>query len=86
MTTCYEVSELLLEFTSGELESQRREHVEDHLRTCSSCHAYLESYRLTIQMAGELHRTSLPPELASQLLALLQEGRRAHPHESAPGE
>jgi len=74
MIVCREVSEFLFDFAAGQLASERREHVEQHLRLCTSCAAYLESYRLTIQMTRQLPRPPLPLHLAQRLRALLDEG------------
>jgi anti-sigma factor RsiW len=74
MITCRELADLLIDFSSGDLSPEHREHVEAHLGHCPSCVAYLEGYRLTIEMARELPRPPLPPNLARQLRALL-EGR-----------
>ena len=84
MITCRQLAELLLDFSSGELPAQERERVETHLRLCSCCVAYLESYRCTIQMTRGLPRAPLPPHLVQPLRALLEnlgrgpgdEGRR----------
>jgi len=76
MITCRELAELLFDFTYGQLPLEHRERVEQHLGLCSSCVAYVESYRLTIQLTRQLSRTPLPPHLAQQLRALLEEGGR----------
>jgi anti-sigma factor RsiW len=73
MITCRELAELLYDLSSGELPPERQEHVERHLSLCSHCAAYVETYRLTIQMTRALPRPALPPHLAQQLQALLQE-------------
>jgi anti-sigma factor RsiW len=76
MITCRELADLLFDFTSGRLPAEYRELVEQHLRLCSCCVAYLESYRLTIEMTRQLPRPPLPPHLAYQLRALVEEARK----------
>lgn len=88
MITCRELAELLIDFSSGEILAERRDHVEQHLRRCPSCVAYLESYRLTIQMAHQVPCAPLPPRLVRQLRALLQEAgriQRLESHGGTPG-
>ncbi len=80
MITCRELAELLFDFVAGQLPPEHREHVERHLDLCPSCVAYLEGYRLTVQMTRQLPCPSLPPDLARQLRALLEESER---HQSA---
>jgi hypothetical protein len=74
MITCRELGEFLFDFEAGQLASEHREHFEQHLRLCSSCVAYVESYRLTIHMTRQLPRPPLPLHLAQRLRALLHEG------------
>jgi anti-sigma factor RsiW len=76
MITCRELAELLFDFIAGQLPREHREYVEQHLGLCPSCVAYLEGYRLTVQMTHQLPRPPLPPDLARQLLALLEESER----------
>ncbi len=85
MITCRELVELLFDFDSGQLPADRRGHVEEHLRLCPSCVAYLEGYRLTIQMTRQLPRPPLPAGLLRQLRALLEEGRRSQRTEAQGG-
>ncbi len=77
MITCRELAELLFDFATGQLPPEHREHLEGHLGLCSFCVAYLEGYRLTIQMTRQLPRPPLPPDLARRLRALLEESRRS---------
>jgi anti-sigma factor RsiW len=71
MITCRELAEQLLDFAAGQLPLGQQEHVEQHLRSCSSCAAYLESYQMTIHLSRQLPGPPLPPNLARQLRALL---------------
>jgi anti-sigma factor RsiW len=85
MITCRELAELLFDIASGQLAPEYREHVEEHLNLCPSCVAYLESYRLTIQMTRQLPRSPLPLHFARQLRALVEEGRRTQTAEGEMG-
>lgn len=71
MITCRELIEVLLDFESGELAAEPREHVERHLEHCSSCVAFLETYRLTIKLSRRLPRPALPVALKQRLEAIL---------------
>lgn len=85
MITCRDCVELLFDFTADQLPVDHREHVEQHLTICSCCVAYLESYRLTIQMARQLRSKHLPPNLARQLRAVLQAGQGIQTTQEQPG-
>lgn len=76
MITCRELAELAFDLAADQLAPEHREHVERHLSLCTSCVAYLESYRLTIQVGRQLPRPPLPPELGRQLRTLLDDGGR----------
>jgi anti-sigma factor RsiW len=68
--TCREAIEFLMSYLDDELSPEVRAEFERHLSVCSSCVAYLESYRQTIALsksgvaeaeAGDAQE--LPPEL-----------------------
>lgn len=72
MITCRELVELLLDFLDNELPEARRQHIEDHLQFCPPCLAYLETYKVTIQLTRRLPDVPPPPELLERLKAALQ--------------
>jgi len=76
MITCRELTEFLIDFVSDELPLEHRAHIEQHLKRCPPCVAYLESYQLTIKMTRQLPAAPLPEELAKRLRAALEEIRR----------
>jgi anti-sigma factor RsiW len=65
--TCRELAELLIDFVADELPPERRQLLEEHLSLCPPCVAYLESYRLTIQLTRRLPCAPLPAELVARL-------------------
>jgi predicted anti-sigma-YlaC factor YlaD len=67
MITCREVIDLLLNLAADELSPLHRVPVEEHLRCCSACHAYWESYQLLIRWSRRLSMVPLPPEVAERL-------------------
>jgi anti-sigma factor RsiW len=73
MITCRELVELLIDFVSGELDDDRRQRIEAHLRCCGPCETYLETYRITIQLTRQLPPAPLPPQLVERLRAVLEE-------------
>lgn len=75
MMTCRELVELLIDFVSGELPPEALERVQQHLRMCPPCVAYLKSYQLTIQLTRRLPVAPLPPELTERLRQALTEIR-----------
>lgn len=79
MITCRELVELLIDFVSDELPAEHRQRIEQHLGNCPPCHAYLESYRITIRLSRQLPASPLPAELAERLRAVLEELQKEQP-------
>jgi anti-sigma factor RsiW len=77
--TCRELVELLIDFVSDELPAEHRQRVEQHLRRCPPCVAYLDSYQVTIRLTKQLPCEPLPPELEARLRAVLQDLRKDSP-------
>jgi anti-sigma factor RsiW len=72
MITCRELTELLMEFVSGELPPERHEHIEKHLHLCSPCMILVETYRYTITLSRNLPRQPLPPACEQRLRAAVK--------------
>ncbi len=73
--TCRELSDLLVDFVSGELPPEHQDRVEKHLKACPPCVAYFESYQTTIKLTRKLPCDPLPPQLVERLRAALGEIR-----------
>src|SRR5262245_7980905 len=75
LMTCRELVELLIDFVSDELPPEHRQRIEQHLRCCPPCEAYLASYQTTIRLTRQLPCEPLPPQLEQRLRAALRELR-----------
>jgi hypothetical protein len=70
--TCQELIEFLGDYVAGDLPSERIAGFEKHLALCTSCVAYLSSYRETIritQTTFSVEIETLPPDLLTAILA-----------------
>ena len=74
--TCHELVELLIDFVSDELPPEHRQRLEQHLRCCPPCEAYLASYQTTIRLTRQLPCEPIPPQLEQRLRAVLHELRK----------
>jgi predicted anti-sigma-YlaC factor YlaD len=83
MMTCRELTELLLDFVSGDLPQEKIEHIQDHLNDCPPCVAILNTYRLTIQMTRRLPCSPLPPTCEQRLRAVVAEQWKQQPSSNA---
>jgi anti-sigma factor RsiW len=75
--TCRQLAELLIDFVSGELPPEQRDHLEKHLRLCPPCVTYLETYQITIKLTRKLPCVPPPPELIEKLRAALAEQKKS---------
>ena len=69
--TCRDVSSFLTEYLDDRLDTDTRERFEEHLRYCNSCEAYLNQFRITIEMVRDDQPPPPPPELAEHTLEFL---------------
>jgi anti-sigma factor RsiW len=81
MITCRAVNRFLADYLDGTLDARTRARFEAHLQRCPNCDAYLEQYRMTIQLVKEDQIPDPPPELADRTLTFL----RAHWDEEEQG-
>jgi anti-sigma factor RsiW len=77
MISCRELVALLCDYVADELPPDRRDHIDEHLRDCPSCAAYLQSYTVVIQMTRALPAAPLPPGLARRVAEALARHRPA---------
>jgi anti-sigma factor RsiW len=79
--TCREVIEFLMSYLDGELSPEVRAEFERHLAVCSSCVAYLDSYRQTIaltQSGAAAPESGAIQELPAELVAAIHNALRAN--------
>jgi anti-sigma factor RsiW len=74
MITCRQLTEVLLEYVSGELPPEQCDHIRRHLCECPPCVAYLETYQLTMKLTRQLPAAPVPPQLLDRVRAALQQG------------
>jgi anti-sigma factor RsiW len=82
---CREVVELLIDFVSGDLPPDRHLRLEQHLKLCPPCLAYLQTYRLTIQLTHQLPRHGPPPQPVAERLYASLRGTPNQPPPAAGG-
>ena len=77
---CREITDLLLDYMTGELDPETVAAFEEHLRLCPDCVAFLNTYKKTVQVTRSLRYESIPAELERRVRRFLRErtqkGRR----------
>lgn len=77
--TCKDAIAILADYLESTLSPELVEEIEEHLRDCAPCRAYLATYRETKSLAAEAGRVEMPEEMKTRLreflLAQLRERR-----------
>ena len=71
--TCRGAIEIMADFLDQTLASDVVEKLEQHLRDCPPCVAYLKTYRKTRELVGRAGRVEMPAELRARLRRFLVE-------------
>jgi hypothetical protein len=82
--TCQQVTALLVEYFTETLAPQTLRALQEHLRTCEDCCAYLNTYRATIQATRTLRYEDIPAVLQDHLLSFLRTRVTRAPPRPAP--
>ena len=77
--TCKDAIAILADYLESTLSPELMEKLEEHLRDCAPCRAYLATYRKTKSLAADAGRVEMPEEMKTRLreflLAQLRERR-----------
>jgi len=73
--TCAELVELVTAYLEGTLSDDERRAFDEHLDLCPGCEHYLDQFRKTIGLLGELPEESLSAPARERLLDAFAEWR-----------
>jgi anti-sigma factor RsiW len=77
--TCRDAIAILADYLESALSAEHLEELEQHLRDCAPCRAYLATYRKTKALATDAGRVEMPEEMKTRLreflLSQLRRGR-----------
>jgi predicted anti-sigma-YlaC factor YlaD len=78
--TCRELIALLAEYLEASCDAEAVRALEEHLRDCRPCVAYLNTYVRTRDVTARANRVEMPEEMKTRLRSfLLERLRRATP-------
>jgi len=66
--TCTEFVELVTAYLEDQLSPEERAAFEEHMTLCPGCDTYLDQFRTTISLLGELPEQTISPAARTSLL------------------
>jgi anti-sigma factor (TIGR02949 family) len=69
--TCRDVIDLLADYLEQSLSPEALEGFDRHLDSCPACVAYVNTYRKTRELAGEVTRVAMPEDMRARLRQFL---------------
>ncbi len=69
--TCKDAIAILADYLEATLTPELSEELEQHLRDCGPCRAYLATYKKTEALAADVSRVEMPEEMKQQLREFL---------------
>jgi anti-sigma factor RsiW len=70
--TCEQVTALIRDYLAGELDPDLASTFEEHLRRCSDCIAFLNTYKQTVQSVQSLSYDEIPAEMQTRVRQFLR--------------
>lgn len=70
---CEEITNLILDYLTGDLDSETASAFEEHLRLCPDCVAFLKTYEKTVHATRSLRYEDIPPEMEKRVRRFLRE-------------
>jgi anti-sigma factor RsiW len=77
--TCERVTALIRDYLAGELDPDLASTFEEHLRRCTDCVAFLNTYKQTIQTVQSLSYEEIPTEMQIRVRQFLHAKMKGFP-------
>lgn len=69
--TCQQVTDLIVDYVTGELDATTRSVLDKHLHNCRDCVAFLNTYQETIRVTRAVRYEDVPAELLDRVQQFL---------------
>jgi anti-sigma factor RsiW len=77
--TCQQITETIIHYLSGEMDTATTQAFELHLQGCTDCTAFLNTYRGTLRALRTLRDEDIPDEMHNRVQRFLHENIRRCP-------
>ena len=74
--TCQQVTGLIVDYVTGELDATTRSILDKHLHNCRDCVAFLNTYQETIRVTRTVRYADVPDELLDRVQQFLRNKRK----------
>lgn len=68
---CDDITDLIMDYLTGELPPDTALEFEEHLRMCPDCVAFLNTYKKTVQVTRSLQYEDIPPAMEKRVRQFL---------------
>jgi anti-sigma factor RsiW len=76
---CNDITDLILDYLTEELDPDTTSEFEKHMRICPDCVAFLNTYKQTVQMTRSLRYEDIPPEMEKRVRQFLAQKMKGAP-------
>ncbi len=76
---CQQITDLILDYLTGELHSDTAAEFEEHLRICPDCVAFMNTYKKTVEVTRSLRCEDIPTEMEKRVRRVLEEKIKGAP-------
>lgn len=73
MLRCRDTMSLLHDYLEGALEPGLRRQLDEHLADCPGCLGFVNTYRHTVSVAGDLRSEDIPADLRRKLRSFIKQ-------------
>ncbi len=77
--TCQQITDLILDYITGELHPDTAAEFEEHLGICPDCVAFMNTYKKTVEVTRSLPCEDIPAEMEKRVRRFLEEKIKGAP-------
>ena len=74
--SCKQITELVLDYLSGNLRPNVKRDFQEHLRICPDCVHFLNTYKKTVSATGTVRPEEIPAKVKNNILRFLRKRTR----------